>query len=131
MIDGMVPWPTDVAARYVERGYWRGVAIGRVFDESVRRHAEREAIIDGERRILYRDLGVAVDRMALHFANRGIVEGRRVIFQLANCVECVVAYFACLKVGAIPVACLPAHRHSEIEHLARFTEAYAWLIPSE
>ncbi len=57
--------------------------------------------------------------------------GRRVIFQLPNSLECVISYFACLKVSAIPVACLPAHRHTEIEHLGRFTEAYAWLIPSE
>jgi 2,3-dihydroxybenzoate-AMP ligase len=131
MIDGMVPWPSEVAARYIERGYWRGVPIGRAFDQSVRRHADREAVIDGDRRIGYRELGRVVDRMALHFASRGIVQGRRVIFQLPNSLECVIAYFACLKVGAIPVACLPAHRHSEIEHLARFTEAYAWLIPSE
>jgi 2,3-dihydroxybenzoate-AMP ligase len=131
MIDGMVPWPSDAAARYVDRGYWKGVPIGRAFDESVRRHADREAVIDGNRRIVYRELGRAVDRMALHFASRGVIQGRRVIFQLANGVECVIAYLACLKVGAIPVACLPAHRHSEIEHLARFTEAYAWLIPSE
>jgi non-ribosomal peptide synthetase component E (peptide arylation enzyme) len=42
----------------------------------------------------------------------------------------VVAYFACLKVGAIPLACLPAHRHAEISYLASFTEAAAWFIPS-
>jgi 2,3-dihydroxybenzoate-AMP ligase len=131
MIDGMVPWPSAVAARYVERGYWQGVPIGRAFDQSVRRHADREAVIDGDRRIGYRELGRAVDRMALHFASRGIVQGRRVIFQLPNSLECVISYFACLKVSAIPVACLPAHRHTEIEHLGRFTEAYAWLIPSE
>ena len=131
MFDGMVPWPADVTARYKARGYWKGTSIGRVFDESVRRHAKREAVVDGDRRLTYRDLGLAVDRIALHFAERGIVKGRRVIFQLPNHLECVIAYFACLKAGAIPVTCLPAHRHTEIEHLARFTEAYAWLIPSE
>jgi 2,3-dihydroxybenzoate-AMP ligase len=35
-----------------------------------------------------------------------------------------------LKVGAIPDACLPVHGHTEIGHLARFTEAAAWLIPA-
>lgn len=131
MFEGVVPWPAEATARYKARGYWKGISIGRVFDESVRRHAEREAVIDGDRRVTYRDLGLAVERIALHFAERGISTGRRVIFQLPNCLECVIAYFACLKVGAIPVTCLPAHRHTEIEHLARFTEAYAWLIPSE
>src|SRR5215472_11992931 len=131
MFEGMVGWPAKVAARYAAKGYWQGVAIGDVFDQSVRSHAEREAIIDGPRRIKYLELGLLVDRLALHFAERGIRGGRPVVFQLPNSLECVAAYFACLTTGAIPLACLPAHRHSEIEHLARFTGAYAWLIPAE
>jgi 2,3-dihydroxybenzoate-AMP ligase len=131
MFEGMVGWPAEAAARYVAKGYWRGVAIGDIFDQSVRLHAEREAVIDGGRRLTYRELGLLVDRLALHFAERGIFGGRPVIFQLANSLECAAAYLACLKVGAIPIACLPAHRHAEIEHMARFTKAYAWLIPSE
>jgi non-ribosomal peptide synthetase component E (peptide arylation enzyme) len=35
-----------------------------------------------------------------------------------------------LKVGAIQDACLPVHGHTEIGHLARFTEAAASLIPA-
>jgi 2,3-dihydroxybenzoate-AMP ligase len=131
MIEGMVGWPSETAARYAAKGYWQGVAIGDVFAESVLRHAEREAVIDGERRVKYRELGALVDRLALHFAERGICGGRRVVFQLPNSLECAAAYFACLRVGAIPMACLPAHRHSEIGHLARFCNAYAWLIPQE
>jgi non-ribosomal peptide synthetase component E (peptide arylation enzyme) len=45
--------------------------------------------------------------------------------------ECEIAYLALLKVGAIPDARLPVHGHTEIGHLARFTEAAAWLIPAE
>jgi hypothetical protein len=45
--------------------------------------------------------------------------------------ECAIAYLALLKVGAIPDACLPVREHTEIGHLARFTEAAAWLIPAE
>jgi 2,3-dihydroxybenzoate-AMP ligase len=131
MFDGMVPWPEEVAGEYMKSGYWRGVAISDVFEQSVRTHAAREAIVDGSRRVTYRELGLLVHRLALHFAERGICSGRAVIFQLPNSLECAAAYFACLKVGAIPLACLPAHRHLEIEHLARFTGAHAWLIPAE
>lgn len=131
MLDGVTPWPGEFAARYRERGYWQGIPIGDVFDAAVRQHLDREAVIDGTRRVTYRELGRMVERMALHFAARGISQGRRIIFQLPNSLEGVVAYFAALKTGAIPIACLPAHRHNEIEHLARFTEAYAWLIPSQ
>jgi non-ribosomal peptide synthetase component E (peptide arylation enzyme) len=117
MFEGMVGWPAEVAASYVARGYWCGVAIGEVFDEAVHRHADREAVVDGARRISYRELGRMVERIALHFAERGISGGRRVVFQLPNSIEGVVAYFACLKIGAIPIASLPAHRHTETLHL--------------
>jgi len=131
MFKGMLSWPAEFAARYRERGYWLGVPIADVFEQSVRRHAEYEAVIDGGRRVSYGQLGQMVERLALHFAERGIAGGRPVVFQLPNCLESVVAYFACLKTGAIPIASLPAHRHTEIEHLARFTDACAWLIPPE
>ncbi|MBI4637873.1 MAG: AMP-binding protein, partial [Candidatus Rokubacteria bacterium] len=71
-----------------------------------------------------------VDRLALHLALRGVRGGARVVFQLPNTAELVIAYLACLKVGAIPVCCLPAHRHAEIGYLADFTQAAAWLVPS-
>ncbi|PYM13134.1 MAG: 2,3-dihydroxybenzoate-AMP ligase, partial [Candidatus Rokuibacteriota bacterium] len=112
-------YPDDVAERYRKRGYWAGLTLGDAFDASIAEHADRVAVVDGTRRLTYRDLGTLVDR------------GERVVFQLPNVTEFVVAYLACVKVGAIPVACLPAHRHAEIGYLARFTEAAAWLIPSE
>lgn len=126
-----MPWPEPAAESYRRAGCWRGEPIGDWFDRSVADNAARIAVVDGERRITYSALGAMVERLALHFAERGVAQGRRVIFQLPNSLECVAAYFACLKTGAIPVATLPAHRHTEIGHMARFTDAYAWLIPSE
>jgi 2,3-dihydroxybenzoate-AMP ligase len=130
-LDGVVPWPPEFARRYRARGYWASTPLGAAFDASVAAHADRVALVDGERRLTYGALGTLVDRLALHLAGRGIADGARAIFQLPNVTEFVVAYFACLKTGAIPVACLPAHRHGEIEHLARFTEARAWFIAAE
>ncbi|MBI2216131.1 MAG: AMP-binding protein [Candidatus Rokubacteria bacterium] len=130
-LTGVVPWPPDVARRYRERGYWAGVTIGEAFDDAVGLHADRIAVVDGERRVTYGELGQLVDRVAIRFAGRGISDGERVVFQLPNVLELVVAYLACLKVGAVPLACLPAHRHAEIGYLAKFVEASAWLIPDE
>ena len=53
MMEGVVGWPAEVAARYAAAGYWRGVPIGDVFDQSVRRHARHQAVIDGQRRTSY------------------------------------------------------------------------------
>jgi len=110
MLEGVVPWPEEAAELYRKLGYWRGEPIGDRFDRSIAENAARLAVVDGERRVTYRELGAMVDRLALHFAERGVASGRRVIFQLPNGLECTAAYFACLKTGAIPVATLPAHR---------------------
>jgi 2,3-dihydroxybenzoate-AMP ligase len=129
--DGCVPWPAEFARRYRERGYWRGQALGDALRESFTVNAERVAVVDGERRVTYAELDRLVERLALHLAARGIARGAPVVFQLPNVLEFVIAYVACLRVGAIPLTCLPAHRQAEIGYLARFTEAVAWLIPSE
>ncbi len=131
MLAGAVPWPDDVAERYRARGFWDDVTLGDAFDRAMTANADRLAVVDGERRVTYGELHALVDRLALHLAGRDIADGERVIFQLPNVLEFVVAYVACLKTGAIPVTCLPAHRHAEIAHLAKFTEARAWLMPSE
>jgi len=131
VLEGVVPWPDDFARLYRERGYWAGVTLGNAFDRSVKLNSGRVAVVDGSRRVSYRELSALVDRLALHLAEREISGGARVVFQLPNILEFIVGYFACFKVGAIPLACLPAHRHAEIEYLARFTEAAAWFIPSE
>ena len=130
-LEDVTPWPHDIASLYRERGYWRGTPLGRAVDAAVARHHDRVALVDGERRWTYRDLGRLVERLACHLAERGLHSGARVIFQLPNVVEFVVAYLGCLRVGAIPVACLPAHRHAEIGYLARHTEAAGWLLPSD
>src|SRR6185369_16264496 len=127
----LVPWPDDVAARYRALGYWTGETIGDAFDRSVAAHADRVAVVDGARRVDYAELGRRVDRLALHLAERRIAAGACVVFQLPNVLEFIVAYFACLKTGAVPLACLPAHRHAEIGYLARLTEAAAWFVASE
>ncbi len=131
MLNGGVGWPPELARRYCERGCWTGVTLGEAFGRSVAAHADRLAVVDGGRRVTYRELGELVERLAVHLAERGIANGARVVFQLPNVLEFVVAYFACLKVGAIPLTCLPAHRHAEIGYLAKFTEAAAWFIASE
>jgi 2,3-dihydroxybenzoate-AMP ligase len=126
----LVPWPEPFARRYRERGYWTGQTLGDAFDRAVAAHADRVAVVDGQRRLSYRLLGTRVTRLALHLAERGISRGQHAVFQLPNTLEFVIAYFACLKVGAIPLCCLPAHRQAEIAYLARFTRAAAWFMPS-
>ena len=62
MLEGVVPWPVGAAELYRKLGYWRGDPIGECFDRSIADNAARIAVVDGERRVTYRELGVMVER---------------------------------------------------------------------
>ena len=72
MLEGGVGWPPEFAQRYRARGYWAGTTLGQAFDRSVGAHADRVAVVDGARRLTYRELSRLVDRCAVHLALRGI-----------------------------------------------------------
>jgi 2,3-dihydroxybenzoate-AMP ligase len=130
-LPGFAPWPAELVQRYRAAGYWTGITIGEMFDRSVRAYADRTALVASGRRWSYAEVGVLTRRLAGHLLRLGIKTYDRVILQLPNCLEFVLAYFACQKVGAIPLNCLPAYRHAEVEHFAELIEAVAYFIPRE
>jgi len=130
-MEGFVPWPADLVERYRAAGYWAGKTIGEMFDASVRAHAGRTALVSAGRRLTYAEVGHLVDRLACHLLQLGITTYDRVILQLPNSPEFVLAYFACQKIGAIPMTCLPAYRHAEVGHFATFIDAVAYFVPRE
>jgi 2,3-dihydroxybenzoate-AMP ligase len=135
-MDGFVPWPEDLARLYRARGVWQGVALGEALDDAARVNAERIAIVEGdrrvpaghERRVTFGELRRLARRLASAFVARGICDGERVVFQLPNTIEFAVAYLAALKVGAIPIMCLPHHREAEIRSIANLAGASAWVF---
>ncbi len=131
MLAGCTPWPEDFAARYRAAGIWRGLTVPEVLEQTIAAVPDKVALIDGERALTYMELGQAIDQLACAFVRRGLKPLDRVVFQLGNSADLVVAFFALLKAGAIPVLALPAHRHSEIGHFLAHTEATAYLIPAE
>jgi 2,3-dihydroxybenzoate-AMP ligase len=130
-VEGFVPWPAELVARYRAAGYWAGRTLGAMLDASVRAHADRVALVSAGRRFTYAELGHLVDRLAAHLVRLGIETYDRVILQLPNAAEFVFAYFACQKIGAIPMTCLPAYRHAEVGHFASFIDAVAYIVPRE
>lgn len=129
MLAGCTPWPDEFARRYRERGYWEGITLDEMLRRSARRDPDKVAIVDGRRSATYAQLVDGVERLAANLAGLGLEPRERVIFQLGNSVEFVYAFFALMRVGAIPVMALPAHRLAEVGRFAAHVEAVAYLIP--
>ncbi|MDZ4253862.1 MAG: AMP-binding protein [Sulfuritalea sp.] len=129
MLEGCVPWPADVAARYRRQGWWEGITIPQLLERSAARHPQKTALVCGDQRLSYADLVTGSRRLACGFLDAGIRALDRVVLQLANGPEFVLAYFALTRIGAIPVTALRAHRHSEIRHFLKASGAVAYVIP--
>jgi 2,3-dihydroxybenzoate-AMP ligase len=129
MLDGCTPWPTDLAEKYRALGYWQGITLADVLAQAVRRVPHKVALVHGAERITYQALGEAVDRLACGLLDAGIRPLDRVVVQLPNVPEFVYTYFALVRIGAIPVMALRAHRHSEVGHFLRASGAVAYVIP--
>ncbi len=129
MLEGVVPFPPEFARRYRERGYWADKSLAQEFGVVFRRFAERTALIDRDRRLTYRDLDRASDRLALNLLALGLKPLDRVVVQLPNVAEFVILYFALQKIGAVPVAALVAHRYMEVSQFVRTSSAVACVYP--
>src|SRR3989304_600520 len=130
-LEGFVPFPADLAEEYRRKGYWRGRTLGEHLDDWVARFGDRIAVVSGEERITYRDLGARVACAASHLATLGIRPRDRVVMQLNNVPEFLYLSLAMFKIGALPVMALPAHRETEIRYLIEFSAALAYAAPLE
>jgi 2,3-dihydroxybenzoate-AMP ligase len=52
-LPGVVPFPPEFAARYRERGYWLDRSLRAEFADVFTRHANRVALLDGDRAFTY------------------------------------------------------------------------------
>lgn len=126
---GFVPFPAERAAAYRAAGYWQGRPLVSLLDDAAARWPHRAAVIDATTTLTYAQLDAAAGKAAAGLHALDITPGDRVLLQLPNSVAFAVALFGLLRVGAIPVLCLPGHRAAEIGHLAAVSDAVGIVIP--
>jgi 2,3-dihydroxybenzoate-AMP ligase len=124
-VEGFVPWPPELEARYKDEGYWSDRLLGGV----LRGDPDRTALIAGDDRLTYADLDRRADRTAAGFRQLGVRRGDRVVVQMPNTASFVIVFLALVRIGAAPVLALPAHRESEIGYLCDLAAAKAYVIP--
>lgn len=127
-IDGVVRWPAEVAAEYRAAGYWQDRSIPSFIADQVQRRPDAVALVDDDTRMTYRQMWDASSACAGGLLDIGLAPGDRIVLQLPNCWEFAVLTMACFRAGIIPVMALPAHRRTELTHLARLAEASAVVV---
>ena len=128
MLDHCTPWPPAQAERWRTLGLWQGLTLGRMLDASAGRHPSRAALVDSGLTLSYRELADASGALARALAAQGLAPRDRVVVQMANQAAFAVVFFALMRLGAIPVMALPAHRQAEIGHFVRHARARALFV---
>ncbi|HVV14356.1 (2,3-dihydroxybenzoyl)adenylate synthase [Amycolatopsis sp.] len=128
MLDGCVPWPEELAERYRAEGYWRDQPLDRLLLDA---DPARVALVGADgKRWTYGELDAWAGRIAAGLSPL-IAPRERVVVQLPNIPEFVPLLFALLRIGALPVLALPAHRESEIVPLCELSGAVAYVIADD
>ena len=129
MLEGVVPFPPELARRYRERGYWVDQSLAQEYRLVLKRYADRVALIDRARVITYAELDGLSTNLALNLLAAGMTPLDRIVVQLPNVAEFVILYVALQKIGCIPVAALATHRYAEISQFVQLSGAVACVIP--
>ncbi|MGV8675563.1 AMP-binding protein [Pseudomonas aeruginosa] len=108
------------------------MTIGDAFDDTVSRHARREALVVRHQNLRFNwaELAEMVDDCARGLLALGLLPGDRVGIWAPNCAEWCVTQFATAKIGAILVNINPAYRLNELEYALK-QSGCRWLVCAE
>jgi len=114
--------------RYEKLGYWKRKALGDLLKDTVATHADTVALVDGATRLTYVELDQKADWLASGLSRLGINRGDRVLLQLPNGEAFVLSLFALLRIGALPIMAMPAHREKDVLALCQLAEPSAYIV---
>ena len=127
-IPGVVYQSAERLQSYVSAGVLTDETLVSAFRDAMRRFPERTALSEVGWSCTYGELDVMTNKAASAFMRLGLAPLDRVIFQLPNSKELVIAFLGCLKAGLIPICTLAAHRQIEIGYLGAHARARAHIV---
>ncbi|MEM3927327.1 MAG: acyl-CoA synthetase [Archaeoglobaceae archaeon] len=94
-----------------------------ILDKNAEKHRNRVAIFFEDRKYTYREVSELSNRVASKLVELGVEPLDRVAIRFANVPEAVIANFAIIKAGAIPVTLHPRWSKKEVLHVLNDSEA--------
>ncbi len=99
-----------------------------LLEKNLRENPDRIAIIDGNRRLTYRELNDEVEKMATALMNMGVQRGDKLGIWMPNNVEWTVAWFAITEIGGVVIPMDTWYKPAEAEYILGHSEAVAVFI---
>jgi acyl-CoA synthetase (AMP-forming)/AMP-acid ligase II len=107
------------------------VNMGDALTRTAARLPDKEAIVDGERRVTYREFDESVNRLARGLQARGYQRHDALAIMSGNSLEFLLTYFACAKLGVVAVPISLVWRHQEIEHVLQHSRARGIVVEAQ
>lgn len=126
--DKAPPYADEDVRRYREAGLWGTRTLADCFHDVAVRHPDRPAVVAVEGRLSYAELDARTDLVAAGLHGLGLRPGDPILFQVSNRLHSIIAWYAALKAGLVPVATLAQHRLHEISQIAACVGAVAHLV---
>ena len=85
-------------------------------ETSARRYPDKAALIFLGRVLTYAQFAAQAERLAAYLHSLGVKKGDRVMLEMQNCPQLVIAHFAILRANAVVVPVNPMNRVEELKH---------------
>jgi non-ribosomal peptide synthetase component E (peptide arylation enzyme) len=117
----------------MREGIWDKSILSDHWEKNAEEYPDREALVDSKgSRLTWREANQQINRIALAFVkDLKINKDERLIIQLPNCVEQVLARVACEKAGIISLALMTTFRETELKEIGKIIKPVGIIIPKK
>jgi cyclohexanecarboxylate-CoA ligase len=124
-----LPARSERRAHHEAAGEWPQPNLTQLLVERARTDPDRLFVVDGDRRLSFRDFAAAAARLAAGLTRLGVGADDVVSWQLPSWWEAAVVGAAVDRVGAINNPIIPIYRESEVGFIARQAETRMLIVP--
>ena len=117
-------WPEKMAKNIDE---FEEISMGEFFERQRKKYRALNYIWFSNSWFTYEETGQAIDKVATALHNFGLEKGDVFGFLMPNAPQYIICYYACQKLGAIPVGINPTYKNLEILHFVELTKPKALL----
>lgn len=120
------PWLKHYEKGVPEFIRYEEICLPDILERTVRDFPDRTALIFEGYKLSFRQMKDLVDRFAGCLVSFGVKQGDAVAVILPNMIQCVVAYYAVMKIGAVAVMNNPLYSDRELEY--QFSDSGATVL---